>query len=24
VFDLNVNGNIMRMAMGECVGTIIR
>ena len=24
VFDLNVNGNIMRMAMGESVGTIIR
>ncbi len=24
VFDLNVNGNIMRMAMGEAVGTIIR
>src|SRR3989440_8315207 len=23
VFDLNVNGNIMRMAMGEAVGTII-
>ncbi|MFL6350487.1 MAG: UMP kinase [Bryobacteraceae bacterium] len=24
VFDLNVKGNIMRMAMGEAVGTIIR
>jgi uridylate kinase len=24
VFDLNVNGNIMRMAMGEAVGTVIR
>ncbi len=24
VFDLNVNGNIMRMAMGEAVGTLIR
>jgi len=24
VFDLSVNGNIMRMAMGEAVGTIIR
>jgi len=24
VFDLNVNGNIMRMAMGEAVGTMIR
>jgi uridylate kinase len=24
VFDLNVNGNIMRMAMGESIGTIIR
>jgi uridylate kinase len=24
VFDLNVDGNIMRMAMGEAVGTIIR
>jgi len=24
VFNLNTNGNIMRMAMGEPIGTIIR
>ena len=24
VFDLNVSGNIMRMAMGEPIGTMIR
>jgi uridylate kinase len=24
VFNLNTNGNVMRMAMGEPVGTIIR
>ena len=24
VFDLNVTGNIMRMAMGESIGTMIR
>jgi hypothetical protein len=24
VFDLKVHGNIMRMAMGEAIGTVIR